>query len=198
VRTPIDGVVVERMLALGAPVSPDKTIFRVLARDRVVVDARWTDVTTPPPASDTPVKLLPRGGGSGDGGVPCSAKVASTLGVVDDRTRARRIRIVPDGPCALLVPGAFVEASFTSAQLGAAAPAALAIPKEAVVDVRGAPTVFVAEPQSGAFAARAVHVGRATTDDVAIEDGLAEGDRVVVVGAVLLKGELLRSELESQ
>jgi hypothetical protein len=43
-----------------------------------------------------------------------------------------------------------------------------------------------------------VRVGRTTTEDVAIDDGLGEGDAVVVVGAVLLKGELLRAELESQ
>lgn len=195
VKSPIDGVVVERMLALGAPVSPDKTLFRVLARDHVVVDARWTDTTTAPPAKDTPVKLLPRGG---DGRVSCDGKVVSTVGVVDERTRARRVRIVAAGPCAMLVAGAYVDASFTSAALAMAATPVLAVPKDAVVDVRGAPTVFVATAPSGTFAAHVVRVGRATTEDVAVEDGLSEGDPVVVVGAILLKGELLRSELESQ
>jgi cobalt-zinc-cadmium efflux system membrane fusion protein len=130
--------------------------------------------------------------------VSCDAKVAATLGVVDESTRARRVRILPDGPCPLLVAGAYVDASFTSSALATAAAPVLAVPKEAVVDVRGAPTVFVAAPQSGTFAARSVRVGRTTTEDVAIDDGLGEGDPVVVVGAVLLKGELLRAELESQ
>ncbi len=197
VRSPIDGVVVERMATLGAPVSPDRTLFRVLARDHVVVDARWTEAMTTPPPKDTPVRLLPRGG-SGDGGAPCTGKVTATVGLVDERTRARRVRIVPDGPCALLVPGAYVDAAFTSAALGIESAPALALPKEAVVDVRGAPTVFVAEGKPGAFSAHVVRVGRTTTEDVAVDDGIAEGDRVVVVGAVLLKGELLRSELESQ
>jgi cobalt-zinc-cadmium efflux system membrane fusion protein len=195
IRSPIDGVVVERMIALGAPVAPEKTLFRVLASDRVVVDARWTDTTTPPPAKDTPVKLLPRGG---DGKVSCDGKVVSTVGVVDERTRARRVRIVPNGACAMLVAGAYIDASFTSASLAIGAAPVLAVPKDAVVDVRGAPTVFVARPPSGTFAAHLVRTGRATTEDVAIEEGLAEGDPVVVVGAVLLKGELLRAELESQ
>jgi cobalt-zinc-cadmium efflux system membrane fusion protein len=195
IRSPLDGVVVERMIALGAPVAPEKTLFRVLANDRVVVEARWTDTTTPPPAKDTPVKLLPRGG---DGKVSCDGKVASTVGVVDERTRARRIRVIPNGPCAMLVAGAYVDTSFTSAALAGGAAAVLAVPKDTVVDVRGAPTVFVARQPSGAFEAHVVRTGRATTEDIAIEEGLAEGDPVVVAGAVLLKGELLRAELESQ
>ena len=196
VRSPIDGVVVERSATLGAPVSPEKSLFRVLARDHVVVDARWTDATTTPPPKDAEVKLLPRGG-SGDAGAPCTGKVTTTVGLVDERTRARRVRIVPDGPCALLVPGAYVDAMFTSSSLGIASEPVLALPKNAVVEVRGAPTVFVAAKKPGAFTAHVVRVSRTTTEDVAIESGLAEGDQVVVEGAVLLKGELLRAELES-
>lgn len=195
VRSPIEGVVVERMIALGAHVSPEKTLFRVLARERVVVEARWTDTSAPAPDRDAAVKLLPR---SGDGRVSCNGRVVSTLSVVDERTRARRVRINPDGPCSFLVPGSFVDALFTSAELPASEAHVLAVPKEAVVDVRGAPTVFVAQGATGVFAPRAVHIDRTTADDISIADGLAEGDLVVVVGAVLLKGELLRAELESQ
>jgi cobalt-zinc-cadmium efflux system membrane fusion protein len=55
----------------------------------------------------------------------------------------------------------------------------------------------VATPERGVFVGRAVRVGAATSDDVTIEDGLTEGENVVVSGAILLKGELLRTELES-
>jgi len=195
VRSPIDGVVVARLLALGAPVSPDKTIFRLLARDKVVVDARWTDAAAAPPTRDTAVKLVPRGG---DGHVSCDAKVTSTVSEVDERTRARRVRIVPVAPCSFLFAGAYVDASFTSASLASTMAPSLALPKQAVVDVRGTPTVFVAGAPGGAFTAHAVRTGRTTADDVVIEEGVHEGDVVVVVGVVLLKGELLRSELESQ
>jgi multidrug efflux pump subunit AcrA (membrane-fusion protein) len=57
------------------------------------------------------------------------------------------------------------------------------------------PTVFVADAKPGAFQARAVRVGPNAGAAVTIEAGLAEGDRVVVAGAVLLKGEMLRSVL---
>jgi cobalt-zinc-cadmium efflux system membrane fusion protein len=195
VRAPIDGVVVARLVVLGAPITPDKTIFRVLATDRVVAEARWTDGTMAPPANGSAVKLLPRGS---DASQSCGGHVLATIALVDEKTRARRIRIAPDGPCAMLVPGAYVDVSLTSASLPGGPDAVLAVPKEAVVDVRGAATVFVAGPTKGRFSARVVRTGRQTTDDVAIEEGLAEGDVVVTTGAVLLKGELLRSELESQ
>jgi len=169
IRSPIDGVLVDRTVSLGAPVSPDKTLFRVLARDHVLVEARWTDATTAPPVKGTVVKLLPRGG---DGRVSCEGAVVSTLAVVDERT-------------------------LTSAAVAGVTPQTLAIPKEAVVDVRGAALVFVATPERGVFVGRAVRVGAATSDDVTIEDGLTEGESVVVSGAILLKGELLRTELES-
>ena len=195
VRTPIDGVVVARLAPLGAPVSPEKTLFRVLASDLVVVEARWTDATMPPPATGTAVKLLAHGG---DGRAACPARVLATIAAVDEKTRARRVRITPDGPCSMLVPGAYVDVSLTSAALAQSAAPVLAVPKEAVTDVRGAPTVFVSRAEKGTFSAHVVRTGRSTTEDIEIEDGLTEGDLIVVAGAVLLKGELLRSELESQ
>ncbi|MEA2752255.1 MAG: rane fusion protein heavy metal efflux system, partial [Myxococcales bacterium] len=195
VRSPIDGVVVARLVALGAPVSPDKTLFRVLASDRVLAEARWTDATLAPPANGTPVKLLARGG---DVTTACAGHVLSTIAVVDEKTRARRVRVTPDAPCPMLVPGGYVDVSMTSAAASAGTAPVLAVPRTAIIDVRGAPTVFVAGHDANTFVARVVRTGAMTSEDVAVEEGLAEGDLVVVTGAVMLKGELMRSELESQ
>ena len=190
IRSPIEGVLVSRLVELGAAVGPEKTLFRVIATDRVIVEARWTEETIAPPAPGFAVKLLARGT---DGGAGCAAHVLSTIALVDDKTRARRLRLEPEGACPMLVAGAYLDASLTSF----GAPAALAVPRAAVVDVRGAPTVFVTHGDRTSFSPRLVKTGRTTTDDVTIESGLAEGDVVAVVGAVLLKGELLRAELES-
>jgi cobalt-zinc-cadmium efflux system membrane fusion protein len=195
VRSPIDGVVVARLVALGAPVSPDKTLFRVLASDRVLAEARWTDATLAPPANGTPVKLLARGG---DVTTTCAGHVLSTIAVVDEKTRARRVRVTPDAPCPMLVPGGYVDVAVTSTASSAGTAPVLAVPRTAIIDVRGAPTVFVAAHDANTFVARVVRTGAMTSEDVAVEEGLAEGDLVVVTGAVMLKGELMRSELESQ
>ena len=121
----------------------------------------------------------------------------STVGVIDEKTLARRVRIVASGPCPMLIAGAYVDAAFTSADAAVPAPLVLVVPREAVVEVRGAPLVVVAARKPGTFVGRAVKVGRTTTEDIVIEDGLVDGESVVVTGAILLKGELLRSELES-
>ncbi|MDB4944388.1 MAG: putative Co/Zn/Cd efflux system rane fusion protein [Labilithrix sp.] len=195
VKSPIDGTLVERLVPLGAPVTPDKTLFRVVASDQVVVEARWTEESMSAPAPGFALALLPRGGGAAS---PCPAHVLSVIGMVDEKTRARRVRIAPDGKCPMLVPGSFVDVSLSQGALGGAAPAVLAVPREAVVDLRGASTVFVAHGAKGSFVARAVRTGRSTATDVAIEEGIAEGDLAVTTGAVLLKGELLRAELEER
>jgi cobalt-zinc-cadmium efflux system membrane fusion protein len=194
-RSPIDGVLVSRMTSLGAPVSPDKTLFRIVAPDRMIAEARWTDAVIPPPPDGTAVRLSARGG---ETSASCAGRVRTTIGLVDETTRARRVRILPDGRCAMLVPGAYLDVTFASATLGRPGAAVLAVPKEAVVDVRGAPTIFVAGREKGSFSAHVVRTGRTTNDEVALEDGVSEGALVVVAGTVLLKGELLRAELESQ
>lgn len=185
-KSPIDGVVVEQATTLGASIAPDNLLFRVVASDRIVVDVRLTDATMPAPAPGAVTALLL------GGDARCAGHVVASAGVVDARTRARHVRVVPDGVCPGLVIGGFVDATFTSA----AAPVALAVPRAAVVDVRGAPTVFVATTRPGEFEPRIVRVGITTAEDAAIEDGLDEDAQVAVAGTLLLKGELLRSVLE--
>lgn len=195
-RSPIDGVLVERLTSLGAPVGPEKTLFRVVSNDRVVVEARWTDPTAPAPGVGTKVDLFPRGAATNR--AACKGAVIATLAVVDDRTRAKRVRIAPEAPCPIVTPGSFVDAAFTSSEGDAGAPesAALVVPRSAIIDVRGAPTAFVTAGQPGTFVARVLRLGRVTNEDATIEDGVSEGDRIATSGAVLLKGELMRAELE--
>lgn len=194
-RSPIDGVVTERFVALGAPVTPEKVLFRVVASEHVVVDGLWGDPSAPPPPVGTSVELRPRGA---QGPATCPGHVVASLAVVDTRTRARRLRVTPDHMCDFLLPGALVDMALTSAGVAAAEGASgpLVVARAAVVEVHGAPMVFVALKKPGAFVPRSVRLGATTSEDVAILDGLAEGDQVAVVGVVLLKGELLRAELE--
>ena len=78
----------------------------------------------------------------------------------------------------------------------ASAPASVVVPAEAVVDVRGVPTVFVAGERPGVFLPQSVRVGPAAGASILVEAGLADGASIVIAGGVLLKGELLRSALE--
>lgn len=189
VRSPIEGTVSKRDAVLGAPVSPDKSLFEIVASSDLFVVARVPE-TFQLPVVGTPVRLFGRSAGDE---TPCFAKTVSDVGVVDEATRTRAVRVAPDAACPKLVPGGFVDVALPMSD-GSTKPE-LVIAREAVVDVHGVKMVFVAKGPAS-FVARPVRVTIITGLDAIIDDGLAEGESVVVRGAILLKGELLKSELE--
>lgn len=199
VRSPVDGVVVERMRPLGAHVTPDTHIFRLVSEGRSLVEARLADgggfvigpVTTPNAI------IEPRGGKK------CEGRVLGTLPEVDAQTRTRRVRIAPEPSCVGLVVGGHVDVDIQlpRGKDDAGTPRvddALVVPAASVIDLRTAKIVFVKGHTAGEFFVRPVEPGPRTGDDLVIRAGLEEGEEIVSVGAVLLKGELVRSELEGQ
>lgn len=189
-RAPIAGVVVKREAAQGSPVRPDSSLLRIVAPDKLVVRAKLPETSEAPPiGARATVRSRARAGAT------CEAVVTSAFGVIDDATRTMPIVLRPDA-CAWLVPGAYVDVSIrlaAGADAGAV-PDGIVVPEGAVVDVRGAPIVFVARGEAD-FEPRHVRVGRVEAGLAHVEAGLATGDRVVTTGALLLKGELLRGEL---
>lgn len=194
VRAPIAGVVAERNAVLGGAVSPDKTLFRIVAdsQSSFSILARVPETVVQKPQVGATASIAARG----DGSKSCSARVAGSLGGIDPETRTLAVRLAPDPSCAWLIPGSFVDVVFATATGAGSAPPGLMVSAGAVVEVHGAPTVFVAGKTPGEFSARTVQRGVADSQHVRLEAGVAAGEQVVVEGALLLKGELLRAELE--
>ena len=197
-RAPIDGVITERNGVLGGPIGAQAALFRIVASDRRFVLAKLPETSALHPAEGAKVKLLARGT-LGNGAVPCEGTVERNVGVVDTtRTIALRIRV--DGVCPELVPGRFVEVSFGEAVIASDADAGveLYVPTAAIVEIRGVPSVFVAlaGAAEGKFVRRSVRTGTTSGDDTVVAAGLASGERVVTRGALLLKGEILRGDLQ--
>lgn len=188
VKSPIEGAVSARHAVLGGPVSPERTLFEVVARGRVAVLARLPESVSQPPAWDSPALVTPRAGGA-----PCDAAVRGALGPVDPDSRTRALRLEPTAPCPWLSPGAFVTAGVTlpGSDLGETG---LVLPREAVIDVHGVTVVFVGDGDG--YVARGVRVRQGLDGSAIVESGLAGGEEVVVSGALLLKGEVLRGELQ--
>src|SRR2546425_6351826 len=65
----------------------------------------------------------------------------------------------------------------------------LALPKEAVIVVGGQAFVFV-QAADGRYVRRPVVTGTMSGDTIQIREGLQSRERVVVKGALLLKGEM--------
>lgn len=196
VRAPIDGTIAQRTAILGGPVAPDKTLYRIVAQGKISVLARFPETSGAAPRVGARVTITARGAAEA-ARKSCPAKVAATVGTVDEATRTVPLRIDPDETCPWLLPGSYVDVLLTLAagtMTADAGTAELIVPRDAIVEIHGTPTVFV-PVGDGRFDARAVTV-RVDGDDAIVERGLAEGDRVVYVGALLLKGEMLRAELE--
>ena len=197
-RAPIDGVVTERNGVLGGPIGAQASLFRIVAKNERVVLAKLPETSALHPSEGMKVRLVARAS-LGTGAAPCEGTVLRNVGVVD-ATHAIALRIGIDGACPELVPGRFVEVSFGEAVIAVEpdASADLYVPTAAIVEIRGVPSVFVAlaGAAEGRFTRRSVRVGTTSGDDTVVAAGVAAGERVVTRGALLLKGELLRGELQ--
>jgi cobalt-zinc-cadmium efflux system membrane fusion protein len=191
VRAPIEGVVVKRMTQVGSAVTLDKPLFHLVAPERVYVLAKLPETARHVVHEKELATVRRREAAGSEDEKGCAATVVRSFDVVDpDRTVP--IRLAPTA-CTGMVVGRYVDVTFETHPAGAAG---LVVPKEAAVEIKGARVVFVKRGPS-AFEPRAVRLGQATATEVVVEDGLKDGDSVVVRGAVLLKGEVLRSELEA-
>ena len=98
------------------------------------------------------------------------------------------VRIEVPNPERLLRPGQFVHARLSTR--GTTEPI-IAIPRKAVLQVEGEPSVFV-QADKGRYVARPVELGRVAGDLVEVKRGLIEGERIVIEGGFVLKSELQR------
>ena len=97
--------------------------------------------------------------------------------VVDPETRTVRVRTEISNYYHKLKPEMFGRVKIRSVS----SKPVLSIPGSALIDASPLPLVYV-EKENGFFVARQVTVGQETPEYIAILDGLAEGERVVVRG----------------
>lgn len=183
-ETLIDGLVIEKHITRGEPVSREQTAF-------VVADLRdvWIDISVY--QKDLPLLRLgqPVVVSAGHGLDEAQGTISYIAPVMDEATRTAIARVVLPNPDGIWRPGLFVTARVEVERQEAP----VAVPRTALEMVGGRTTVFV-ETGSG-FEARPVRVGRAGDRHVEIRDGLAAGERYVARGAFTLAAELQRGEL---
>ncbi len=186
-RAPAPGVVSRRDAVVGGFAGPERTLFWLASDEQALVLARVPEGLEGP-ADGERATIVSRASGAS-----CGGTVKGRLGVVDSATRTVSVRLEPEAACGKLVAGAFVDVSFRrrNPQEGAA----LVVPRDAVVEVHGAPFAFVIGDAPGEVLVRPVRVLDEPGPDLVIESGLTERDQVVRTGTLLLKGELLRAEL---
>ncbi|AKU93147.1 efflux RND transporter periplasmic adaptor subunit [Vulgatibacter incomptus] len=177
--TPESGRLAAFDVNLGAVVHPGDVIAHVIAKG-----PRWIDVLAAPdePSGDS-YEIR-----AGSEWIP--ARLVGTGGVVGN-DGARRDRLEVDESNALrLLPGASVPV-----RVAVGASSGVVVPEAALVPVVGGDLVFV-EGADGAFRPRLVTAVARLAGRVRIGTGLKVGERIVVSGAMGLRGETLRSLLE--
>lgn len=173
-----DGVVMEVPADPGQVVAAGQTVVR-LARD----GAREAEVFLPEGSerlatADATAALY----ASRDAGFPAHLRELSAA--ADPATRTYRARYVLEGAGAAAPLGATVTVALKASLRGN--DASFEVPLAAIFDSGEGPSVWRIDPATGTVAAQPVQVTRMREESADIAFGLAEGDRIVALGAHLL------------
>jgi membrane fusion protein, heavy metal efflux system len=182
VRTPLGGVVLERMVTTGTAVTPGMPLFVVsdlhqLWAEAEVDELRLSSLAVGRPA-DVAVPAYP--------GDTFPARIVFIGDTVNPTTRRVVVRcLVPNDE------GRLKPQMYATVGLGTGDTRRLTVvPSAAVQNVDGAPMVFVDEG-GGRFTPRTVRTGAERNGLIEIAEGLAAGERVATTGSFLLKSQLL-------
>lgn len=185
-RSPIDGVVIERQVTLGQAVERAHDAFLIADTRRLWVKLDLYDKDLRFVREGQAVELstdsLP--------GERLRANVALIGARIDEQTRTLPVRVEFDNPRNKLKPGMFVTARILGDQKLADGAEVLTVPRKAVQSVDGKSLVFV---RSGSgYKKIYIDIGFSDGTDVEVRAGLEGTEEVVTEGAFLLKSELLR------
>ena len=184
-KTLIDGVVIERHLTRGEPVSQDRgALFTVADLSTVWIDLSVYQRHLPALALGQRVVVS-----AGHGLPEAEGALSYVAPVVDEETRTATARVVLENPGGSWRPGMFVTARVEVGR----DEVAVAVPPSAVATIAGRATVFV--QNADGFAPRAIQLGREGENAIEIRSGLTPGERFVARGGFTLKSELAREEL---
>ncbi len=181
-RSPLSGIVVERAVTPGQSVTgdPDHVLFTVADLDvlQVVADVYEHDLSLVREGQSAVVKVeaYPE--------VEFPATVTTVGDVVDPATRTIKVRARVDNEAHKLKPEMFARL-----QLNVSGKEQfLTIPREAVLEVDGKQFVYIAKDDNR-YVRREIKTSSISSEQVRVLMGLSQGERIVVKGAVLIKGQ---------
>jgi Cu(I)/Ag(I) efflux system membrane fusion protein len=178
-RSPIAGVVIEKMAVAGARFAPGDVLFKLADLSSVWLQAEVAEqdqgVLHVGQSVDVKVDAYPQERFSG--------KVSFIAPVLNEKTRTVRVRVELPNQDARLRPG-----MYASVAIAEALPPALSIPLSAVID-SGTRQVVLVQVAAGLFQPRVVQLGTRGDEQVVVLRGLAEGETVVTRANFLIDAE---------
>lgn len=180
-RSPFDGTIVEKHIALGESLEDTSEVLTIADLASVWVDLAISQASIPSVRKGQWVTIRLPDGASAE------AAIQFISPTVDQETRTALARVTLDNTAGRFRPGTFVEAAIHVP----AEKASVVIPKASVQLVQDYPCVFVWK--TGAFELREVVTGEADTDRIEIVRGLQAGEKVAAMNAFHLKAEYIKS-----
>lgn len=186
--SPVDGFVTERNMDPGGIASPNSPVLSVQAIRQVYVNVPVPEEVSrqisPGGTAQVSFDALPS--------QPFTARIAGLNAAADPSSRQFTARLLLDNPKNLIKPGMFARVTIVTQR----APNAVTAPREAVKQTDEGPRVMVVRADN-TIERRPVTLGISDAQDVAIKQGLAEGERIVTMSAVDLQdGQNVRVEGE--
>ncbi len=180
-NAPTEGVVTHLMVRQGMEIGPNNNLYTIADLSRVWLYADVYEYELPwvREGQNATIELSYLPGHTFEGTVTYVSLF------LDPKTRTARVRIELDNPGLLLKPDMFANVTIETG----AREDVLAVPEEAVIR-SGRRSLVVVTNGGGRFAPREVRLGVDSGDGwVEVQDGLAEGDRVVTSGQFLIDSE---------
>ena len=197
VKSPISGIVAANHARLGAQVDAGTILFKIIDPAKLNVRADVPESLADAIRLGTNAQLR-----FATTGRTCGAQVVASTRSVDPIKRTVSFRLEPEERCQGLLEGGFVDVQLplatTDRNSGDASTSSkyVTVPRSAIVEIDSVPVAFVQTETPGRFRLVTVTLVRHSDSISIVEQGLQNGDRVVVSGTMLLKGEFLRSRIE--
>nr|AQQ75185.1 hypothetical protein [uncultured bacterium] len=189
VKSPIAGVVLERLVTPGTAVIPGSPLYVVsnLSSLWALLEVDESLLSHLHVGQPMQLKVAAYPGETFTGTV---ALVGDT---VNPRTRRVTVRCTMSNADSRLKPQMYATAII----LDSDAHETVVVPADAVQTIDGKPVVFVAEPE-GRFTLRAIDPGSTIDGMVDVRSGVRPGESIVAAGSFVLKSELLKSTASEQ
>ena len=185
-KSPLDGIVLERPATVGEAVDRSRTIYTISDPTDlwVIAEVRERDVAAVKvgqPAAFTTLTYP---------GETFAGRVTLIGDQVESASRTVEVRIAVDNSDRRLKPGMFADIAIVTATREQV----LLVPDQAVEADGDQAVVFVVTPDQ-AYERRVVTTGQAQDGQREIQAGLTAGEVVVTEGSFILKSELRKGEL---
>jgi RND family efflux transporter MFP subunit len=179
-RSPVAGIVTEKKAVQGMRFMPGEALYQVtdLSSVWVVADVFEQDIGQIRSGAKATVRINAYPGKTFEG------RITYVYPTMKPETRTVPVRVELANPGQLLKPAMFTE---VEVQVGGRAPV-LAVPDSAVID-SGTRRIVLVQLQAGRFEPREVKTGTRSDNYVEIQDGLKEGEQVVIAANFLIDAE---------